>query len=493
MRRPQLTILTLIIAAFALLPSAARACQCIETATPPCARYWRAQAVLVASAVEIYPPPDEYGVYPPETLVRLSVEQVYRGKVAKEVFERQGNGANCKVVFETGRRYLLYAHEYDPKTRKITTSECSGSGELAADDQDLEYIQGLRKKKPEQNVYGKLAMNKYTPLPGIKIIAAGNGKNYTAVTDQDGEYKIALPKAGAYRVRAIIPFSASTLEYSENTPYPKVDTTESRTIIEYEMNVPAGQCRYKETDVFRVDLKAVAEIKGRVVDVEEKPVGSLTLYLYPATEGQDFYKGGYEFATTDKDGRYSFVGLRGGRFWLGVNLGRMPDVDEPYPVTYYPGVPDPAHATLVELEDGQELSLKDFRLPPKLVEREITGVVLWPDGSPVTRHTPEATDDDSAFIVTLYDPRNLMSLTRIRRDKTSTSKVDGEGRFSVTAFEGYTYVINASAFNAKDEPMRSKYVKVKATEDLKPLTLILSLPRDTRGEDLIKKELGEQP
>jgi len=417
--------------------------------------------------------------------VRLLVEDVFRGKVGREVFDVQGGGADCLTVYEEGKRYLLYADGYDPTTGRVLVPGCGGGSRIDPGDKELEIIRGLPHQPPQQTIHGRVLDDGYEPLRGASVVAESAGKKYRAVTDKDGDYQISLRAPGTYKVRVTAPFSAVAMNYD---PEDMVKDTpgEGQTILEYEVNVPKGECRYKEMRLFRYDPKAVAEIRGRVIDAEGKPCPSLTLYLYKATDERDLYKheGSYAFARTDAEGNYAFEGLRGGRFWLGVNIGRLPDADDPYPTTFYPGVPEIELAQIVELKDAQKLKLGDLRLRPRLIEREITGVLLWPDGSPVNKLSPDAVPGVRP-ILSLYDPRRLgMSLDFPER-------IDDEGRFYITAFEGYTYVLNASAFNAEDKPMRSKYVKLTVTHDMQPLRLVLDIPRGTRDDEQIRREMNE--
>lgn len=463
------------------------ACTCYEHGVPPCAAYGRADAVFVGVVVDIKTPPEDTASFSDRAIVRFTIEEAYKGVKGSEVEIATLWGTSCDYRFVKGERYLVYAHR-DKASGRLENQPCDRTTHFSHADEDLSYIRGLSKGAREQFILGKVVEQRYIPLPGIKITVEGAGKKYTAVTDDEGNFEVSLARAGIYKVRAVTPFSAEAFNYkTELTSRP----TEKQSVIEYQADIKKGQCDYTQLDVYKVDLKATAEIGGRITDIEGKPVGSMTVYLYPAREGQDFSSGDYEHTQTDKDGRYSFKGLREGDFWLGINLNKTPTVGEPYPKTFYPGVPDLSQATVITLEQGQKLTKNDFSLPPKLVEREVTGVIVWPDGRPVTKLSPTAKIGPSLSVLDLLN--DLVPISPFRKDGTNTEKTDEEGRFSFIGFEGYSYVIKAHAFNDRDEVMHAKSIKITINGEVKPIKLVLSRPGYGESREEMKKEFDVQP
>lgn len=463
------------------------ACSCVEHGTPPCAAYWRADTVFIGYVMEITPPSNEQGSSLPQATLKFAVGEHFRGVKENVIEVGTLSGTSCDSPFSKGEHYLVYAHR-DPATGRLSIWPCDRTTALAHAEEDLAYIRSLSKSAPKQLVIGRVSEGQYEALEGMKITVEGGAKKYETVTDAKGNYKVDVLRPGPYKIRAMVPFSAEAVGHR---PGFKSKPTEKQTIVEYEVEVPKGQCDYREMHLYKVDLKATATISGKVLDPEEQPVAELTVYLYSATEGQDFSKGDYQHARTDAEGNYVFEGLREGNYWLGVNIGRMPEVNSPYPTTFYPGVPWAEQAKTITLEQGQKSVGKNVRLPPKLIEREVTGVLLWPDGSPVKRMSPDAHPDVRPSL-SVRDPQRLWyPLNPSRADRTQTVKIDEKGEFSIIVFEGYTYVLTAHAWNAENKPLHAKATKVTVIGDLKPLRLVLSLPGNGSEEEM-KKELGEQ-
>jgi hypothetical protein len=488
---PRIVLILITICLIHAPARAVAACSCVEYGVPPCAAYGRADAVFVGVVTGIREPPAREATGElPQALVSFSVEQAFKGVAAATQTQVATLwGTSCDSSFEMGGRYLVYAHKMSGGGR-LEILPCDRTALFEQAGEDLNYIRSLAASAPTQSISGRVAEQKYSPLQGVKLSVSGGGKSYQAVTDGEGRFKIEVPSPGDYKVRASVPFSAEVISHS---PGVKAQPTERRTVFEYTVKVARGQCDYRELELYKVDLKATAEVGGRVTGFDGKPVARLTVYLYPAMPGQTFSSSDYEFTRTDSEGRYTFSGLRGGHFWVAVNPGRTPEVDSPYPPTFHPGVPDVNTATTVLLEDGQKLSAINIRLPPKLVEREVTGLILWPDGTPVARMSPDAAPGVGAILSIRSPERLWYPLNPRRADGTNTVITDEKGGFSFIGFDGYTYVIHVHAFNAQDQVFHSRHVKLTLSGEVKPLRLVLSLPGYGESEQEVLRELNGQP
>ena len=191
-------------------------------------------------------------------------------------------------------------------------------------------------------------------------------------------------------------------------------------------------------------------------------------------------------------GHYFFKSVKEGKYFLGVNLGQLPSFFTPYPATFFPGVSSIDKATVISLEDNQQLSLETLKLPSRSIEQVVTGRLLWPDKTPVTTG-PTGSAARVRPNLYLLDPQNLDGINSSRPDASDTVQIATDGTFSLIAFEGYTYIIHVDAPNSEGQPMHAKHMKVTVDRYLQPITLILSLHGKGQGEEIIKKELeGER-
>jgi len=440
--------------------------------------------------MKIDPPADDTDSHVEGPKVHFLVEEVLKGKVGREVIDTQGSGADCKIGYEVGERYLIYDYGYDPKTKMIDTSYCAGSASLESAEKDIKYIRNRSTEK--LSLLGRVLLDRYEPIVGASVEVLGPAKKLEAITNEQGDFDIPLAKAGEYEVTVTVPFSGGALEYVGEKPLLTAqEPTEKQTVFRYKATLAKGECSYKQITVFKVDLKATAAISGKITETSEKPVAKLTMYLFPAAKDQDTSSGNYKFSTTKEDGSYSFEGLRAGDYYLGINIGRMPEVDAPYPTTFYPGVDSSERARVIHLAQGPKLDGIDLRAPQKLIERVISGVIVWPDGQPVTKFSPDS-DADFGPLLSMRDPNRLWyPLNSRRSDGSITETKDRQGNFSFIGFEGYSYVIHVHAFDANDTVMHAKHIKITVGEKNPPLRLVLAIPGYGGKEDEITKELND--
>lgn len=460
------------------------ACVCGEYGTPPCAAYSRADAVFVGTVLSVNKEKPSENSWP-MVRIEFGIDEAFKNISGKTVQVWASTDTDCSSKYEIGDRLFVYTHK-DSTTKRWNIWDCDRTTSLDSADEDLSYARQAIKGLSKQGVSGMLRLNGYEVMPGMKVVVEKDQKKYTGKTDAQGRFNIELPASGNYTIRASVPFSAGALSRRSSV---EEKTTEAESVFSYSVDLPKGECDYRELEVYTVDLKATAQISGKVVDQDGKACPSVMVYLYPGTPDQDFLRGGGESKQTDAEGRYSFEGLREGRFWLGVNLGRLPEVDSPYPTTYFPGVPDLATAAPIVLEQGQQLKLREFHLPPKLVEREVTGIMLWPDGTRVTRLSGDGPSTMGPSL-SITDPHRLWyPLTSRRLDGTFTEITNKDGGFSFVGFEGYTYVIHVHAWDSQNRLLHTN-VKYTIARENKPLTLVLSKPGYGEGEDA-KAELGD--
>lgn len=394
---------------FAALATRASACSCRDPG-PPCQAYWDSSVVfsgtaLGVSRVEI----DRDGQKIAQRLFRFRVDEAFRGVEGKEVDVLTGAwGGDCGYDFEPGTKYLVYGGRAEGKPW-VSTSICTRTRPLAEAGEDLGFIRGIPGAPAGGEIYGsarRYSVNLETggseeagAITGAKVTATSAGRSVEEMTGTDGGYHFRGLAPGEYKVRVALP--------------PNLSPQEEQTV------------EVHDRGCARIDYRAVVDgrIVGRALDSRGQSPGIITLDLLPLAEGKQLRA---LWAITEPDGRFEFKDLPPGRYVLGVNVGGAPDKDLPYKTTFYPSAAEQSAAEVFALGEGQHVKGVEFRLPPPLAERAITGVVVWPDGRPVTRGEVSLTE------VTSGRPAGM------------DAKVDRLGRFSAQAFEGVKYKLRAS-------------------------------------------------
>ena len=216
------------------------ACQCPDAfGPPPCALFSRSNFVFIAQVMKIDQEADNFGVYPAGTLVHLSVEQVFKGKVDREILDYQGHEIDCQRVYKSGDRYLIYAQTYDKQTNTITTAPCFGRTQVSHAIEHLAYIRELSNHLARSSVRGRVLEYLTRPLPQVKISIQGMERTYETATDNEGRYDVVLDQPGDYVVTVVGQFDAAL----------GIGAEKSAIGIYYDVKLRRGECDYRELKV----------------------------------------------------------------------------------------------------------------------------------------------------------------------------------------------------------------------------------------------------
>jgi hypothetical protein len=430
--------LLLILISFAWTPFIAeevRGCTCIEYDVPVCAAYWRADAVFAGQLLDITPVEKKADNQMPTVMLHFIVEQPFRGVAGDRVDVETLHGTSCDMKFEKGERYLIYASR-EKDTNKLFAGPCTRTENLKYADDDLNYLRDLTQQGAKESILGRLALNKYEPLPGLKVTVQTADKTLEAKTDAKGNFSVSVPGPGNYTVRAFIPFAAAVMAYREDEQG-KIETTDALTTFEYEVQIAKNQCHYRQLDAFKIDLHATAEVSGNVLNASGRPVSPGYVYLVNASNPDDS-----EFKKLEDNGSFKFEGVAVGEYYLVLNpRNQAPDEnDAPYPRTYYPNMAEATAATKIVVTEGAKLENLTLRLGPRWKERVVTGKVVWQDGrSPQDAH------------ISLYDGDRYIRLI----------KLDEKGRFNFKVYGDFKYAIDAEVWGQD----RGKSERVSITNE----------------------------
>jgi carboxypeptidase family protein len=429
------------------------ACDCAGT-RPPCEAYWQAEAVFIGTPKEVSWIELEDKTENPtfkyrERVFRFSVDQAFRGVNGSQVSVMTGQGGgDCGYGFKIGELYLVYAYRDNQKKEMLSTSICTRTRPIRNAGADLEYIQGLSKASPGGWALGEISRASRTqegvlqllPLKGVEVTVEGQGKSVTVATDSDGKYLASSLPAGTYKVRVAPPEGLSA------------GSNES------EIKVADRGCA--STSFF---LWIDGRVSGRVLDAEGRPLSNSYVMLFSADK-EKRYTSFHNSATTDDQGRYKIGQIPSGHYKLSVNYDGqrgMPQSPQSellnsFPLLYYPGVLNLDQAGVIVVGESAKVEDVDFRLPipPK---RTIEGVVLWPDGRPAP---------NAQLISSMHGGRMRPPI-----------KIDEQGRFSFTVYEGVDVFLVAEIEVEKGKWMRGE-LKAAEKGDLFGVKLILAPRKD---------------
>ncbi len=276
-------------------------------------------------------------------------------------------------------------------------------------------IEGIVTKEPGSEPLKKVLLQ-------IAPEDQSSGSNYTTTTDTDGRFRVEKMAAGQYRI------------YLEKTGYAEINAR-GRKSDGHLVSIHDGEAI---KDVL-LQMLPTAIISGRIVDEDGDPMPDAVVFVQRKKAGGKLETAGSE--RTNDLGEYRFHGLFPGRYVIVVMP--PPDMrdydrqhektakdaaqnDMRYLTTYYPGVNDPAQASVVALRAGDELPVNITMFPARTyrVRGIVTGI---PAGQKVS--------------VALTSPVNQMILR--------SSEAEESGRFEVRGVPPGAYIAQA-AIGAED-------------------------------------------
>lgn len=490
------------------------ACTCIESSTPICARISRSDAVFTGKVEKTTPfsastntgvplgNVNSISTFGGSNLVwlHIKVERDFKGVKEKFVKVLTYTNTSCDLGFKKGERWIFYASR--DEGGNLNVGACSGTSQISND--DAEYINNVAAVAQDKNiesVNGFVQKERYSDIGVKDAIVNVEGMNFSAssATNAYGSFNVRVPQAGKYKVRITVPFSAVVpiVPFGlESNLIEMFEPTETKSVFAYEAVVPQGQCQYSELEFYPVDLKATAEIGGKFVATDGKQFPKFYPQLCALKETEKETLSSCKMYTKFKpDGSFSFAGLREGKFVIVVNPSGFPEVTAPYLRHYYPGVKNFNEAQIINLEQGQKLDNLTFNLLPMLPTREIKGQIFWENKTSVT-FSPDASYSEKPLI-SLHNPQNAISALdddyykfwdeeKGVYEEVNTVEVKPDGTFSITAFEGFEYIIRAIVED-KTKKDYCGFAKIRVDKNLSSLKMILNRTKKCSADDYAKE------
>lgn len=258
----------------------------------------------------------------------------------------------------------------------------------------------------------------------------GGPSRIEVVTDPAGEYRVGGLPPGNFKVKLLL----SERLYAF-PPSPEVTT--------------------HDKGCTRLDFSVVRN--GRIEGYIRKPAGGpasrvrIEVFRSPRPAGER--PEGVRWTESAPDGRFEFQGLDPGQYYLGTGTVDVTQPKQPYVTLFFPGVLDHSAARSFQVGEGERITGVDWTLPPLPEERQVRGIVVWPDGHP------------AAGAKVFYGTGSLVGQTGLI--------ADSQGAFSMEAYDGVPYTIYAKHVGEDGRPAMSAFVKIPARGEAGDIRLVL--------------------
>ncbi len=489
------------------------ACTCSEGGVPTCAEFDRADAVFVGKIEQItaftaedaevsFPSVNSITTFEGSGLVWLNVkiEKAFKGVEGKTVKLTTYQGTSCDIgKVKKGQRWIFFAYRNE-ESGILGVGACNATGRLSGKlSEYAEYFQELdelSQGKSGTHIKGTLVKDTFVDeRQEGKVTVEGESFTATNPTDKAGFFSFKVPKAGKYKVKISVPFSAVFGFTHQFTNFTKNSPTENETVFEYEIDAIENSCNYNQIELRPIDLKATAQISGKYVPKDWKVFSK----FYPSLCGlketeEETLKNCYTDYGLQMDGSFQITGLREGKYTLVINDDNFPDGSAPFWRYYYPGVKDFKEAQPINLEQGQKLSDITFNLPEFLPLREVKGQVFWKDGKPVT--FVDGSDNELDIDLYSFEKPNkmifmdsfLVDWNKEREGKSiEMVEVNADGSFLIRAFDGFTYWLQAE-IDLPNDKTKCGFYKLEMKESLiQPIKVVLDRTDKCNTEEYVKE------
>jgi hypothetical protein len=440
-----------------LFPHLAFACSCVGSMSV-CGGFAAAEAVFVGTVtrVENQTAKDDDGK---EVIVgqvaRIQVDEAFKGAKAAELIFRS-YGSSCDVQYEEGQRWLVFAN-YDKKEKAWAIGACGRSTRLEFAADALLYLRGLPGSAQKTRLSGELTDRNRKPLMGVKLTIAGERQNYEAFTDKNGVYEVYGLPPGKYTVEPETPLNLK-LWIVMATAIRDRNTRSDRQVELTEKGCAGVDFIFKEN----------SSVKGRVYGAGGQPMAKVCVRLWNKEKVDETAS---LFGCTREDGRFVIDDIGLGDYYLVANDDGVISSDEPFPLTYYPGVFEKGKATVLTIASGDKLEDFDIHIPSQRPTRTIQGRLLFSDGRPVDEGSVEFASEEKHG----------------QSEDHVYATTDAEGRFKLTVLEGSKGTLHGSLYSFSRESAQCPQIDKlnKAYKDIETKRITLELNRDHANIELV--------
>ncbi len=363
---------------------------------PSVKQAWRnAPAVFLGTVAIADPDGDGLELMFQQQLVRIRVDEAFKGVFAGQTIELHQGSDDCSGKFRTGQSAVFYL--YPGTTQGWVVPACShaiGSAEPGGD--DLLFLRALPKSALGTRLSGAVELYEDSPqeafkrvggIPNVRVRVSGPRQPAReVVTNANGVYELYDLPPGSYSVRIDVP-SGLKIKFPVVTGSVPVKGNESAVELDEDGGVSVDFV-----------LQADTKLSGRILDANGSPVRDVCIDLEPL-EGRG--KNGARFFDCSKaSGRFKMEMMPPGKYWLVARDEVTRDRVKSKSTLYYPGVRERERGTTIAVEAGKYISDLEIRLPSGEKRRKVLGRFQFADGAPVAGATVTFTSPKSGYTET---------------------------------------------------------------------------------------------
>lgn len=341
-----------------------------------------------------------------------------------------------------GESYVVYAYDSDDGSEKtLFTGACTRTALLSEAKEDIEFFRRLQEigygtiKGYVSLATHRLENSEGEPygLPDIKLRLTGPDTALTLEIDKFGNFETTGLRAGTYLLTPELP-----------------PNYESRTQSE-EVTISGRPTVYRS---FTIQHKG--RVTGVVQDAEGTTYNVSSIYL----ENSNTKVPG---ELLSQNGRFEIQGVPAGEYVMYMELLR----NDTYETRkyYYPGTYDGTQAAKLKVGSSEVKDVSKFTLPGEFRIRTVSGIVLSPDGKPVTNG-----------IVTFRNVGNLWKNRFIPRNLPGFVRTDSNGRFSLKVIDGMSYLLLALNTSSDAAAIRCATKEILLGKSVDGVKLVLLKP-----------------
>lgn len=426
------------------------ACSCGTRSS--CEAFGDSKAVFIGEVIEGSSPErmsDMIGLKTNDLKFTLSVQESFRGAESSkqiEIYTGLGFG-DCGFPFEKGKSYLVYAYE---REGKLYTSICSRSRHISrVESEEFKFLETVSKKPWKgARIFGNVSAitqrkeidfnTKETKesLYGIKLELKKGSESKQLNSDAQGNYEVEGLEAGKYDLKLLLP-KEYTFDKSTYVLYSTNQNWETRNI-----EVKIGGCQQEDFALINDSV-----LSGKITGSNGESLEKATVQLIPINSPDKLDLEEVYDAETNNIGEFNVKTVLVGKYYLGINLAKSPDEQQPYQKTFYPGTTDRNQAKIIEVKAGQKVSSLNFQLTKKLVPLYVSGIVTFVDGKPAA--------DVSITLEDSNRPNVCVNGCNIR--------TDSQGKFKLKGYKDYTYFVSAYDSSKEYDKFEQKTISTPIT------------------------------